>query len=256
MDTVGDLVARERRGDEVALAAPGVGRAMSYHDLCTTAWKAGNALRHFGVARGATVAVAADPHPAPTLAFLGAALLGARTRFCASDAARAAATGADAESVGADADATDDAPRAVLVPAGDADREVPPGTSLVAYGDAPDRPTVAHWEGTVWSENPAFPPTPVDPDAPSLAPGHSHADVLATARDAAERADVGCGSRVAVRAPLSDPRTVVAGVVAPLLAGGTVLFPDGEAVGDVAVVASADDEAPEPTALPPADVSL
>jgi hypothetical protein len=247
MDTVGDLVARERRTDDVALAAPGVGRTMRYHDLCTTAWKAGNALRHFGVARGATVAVAADPHPTPVLGFLGAALLGARTRF------------ADSVGTGAHSEGTshhDGAPRAALVPARDADREAPPGTSLVAYGDAPDRPTVAHWEGTVWSENPAFPPTAVDPGTAVLAPRHSHEDVLAAARDVVAGAGLDAGERVAVRAPLSDPRGVVAGVVAPLLAGGAVLFPAGDAVGDVAVVRAGDREAPEATAVSVEDVSL
>ena len=47
---------------------------------------------------------------------------------------------------------------------------------------------------------------------------------------------------MAVRASLARPETVVAGVVAPLLAGATVLLPDDETVGSVAV---ADSDAPE-----------
>jgi hypothetical protein len=56
---------------------------------------------------------------------------------------------------------------------------------------------------------------------------------------------------VAVRASLADPGTVVAGVVAPLIAGAAVLFPDEDSVGDFAVV---DGDAPESAVRRPADV--
>jgi hypothetical protein len=236
--TVGDLLARERRTAGLglrALTTAGLDRTYSYRDLLTTAWKAGNFLRHLGVrgvgeapeARVSTVEVAPDPLPEPVLTFLGAAGLGARTTF----APRAAG---DA--------------RVTVVHAGDAGRhDPPPGSTLAVYGDAPDDPSVEHWEQEVWSENPRAHPARVDPgDAVLVADGtsHDHAAVLAAARSVVDDAGLAPGDRVAVRAGLADPRVVAAGVVAPLAAGATAVFPDDETRGEYVV-----GEGPEPTRL-------
>ena len=53
---------------------------------------------------------------------------------------------------------------------------------------------------------------------------------------------IGGLAAVALRASLADPRAVVAGVLAPLLAGGTVVLPGAEAAAPVAV---SDDPVPE-----------
>ena len=60
---------------------------------------------------------------------------------------------------------------------------------------------------------------------------------------------------MAVRAPLSRPGTVVAGVLAPLSVGGTISFPGADSEGDLAVATDGVD-APEPTVIDPAEVVL
>jgi hypothetical protein len=112
---------------------------------------------------------------------------------------------------------------------------------------------VAHFERDVWSENPAFPETPIDPETVALVAGGdvaeeerrlSHVNLLTTAREVADDWGLEPGYVVAIRAPLAEPGAVVAGVVAPLLEGATILLPAGngkaksEATGDYAVGAS------------------
>jgi hypothetical protein len=251
MDTLGDLVARERRSGAPALVASGdSAREFDYHRFCTTAWKTGNYLRRLGVraseerasddadSTGATVAVVPGRAPEAVLALLGTALLGARVRF----------------------DPPRDAPARVLVAPGDriGEYDLPPGGQRIAYREEADDPAVAWFGESVWSENPAFPPTPVSPDAPALTDGNrefSHATLLSAAAAVTAERSLEPGDSVAVRAPLGDPRAVVAGVLAPLLAGAAILLPDGESAGTVAVVADGDD-APEDDALSVSEVSL
>lgn len=223
--TVGDLLERERRTGGLALRAltpDGLDRTYSYRDALTTAWKSGNFLRHLGVRgvgeapedRISTVEVAPDPLPEPVFTFLGAAGLGARTTFDprADGRARVSVVGVD-----------------------DAGRyDPPPGSKLVVYGGAPETPAVEHWEQEVWSENPRAHPARVDPGDTVLVAGddrYSHARVLDAARSVVSDSGLEPGDRVAVRADFEDPRVVVAGVVAPLYAGATVVFPDDERRG-------------------------
>lgn len=209
---VRDLLARERRDDTPALRVDAQDRTRSYRDLCNTAYKVGNILSHYGVRSGDRVAVDPLAHPEPVLTFLGASLLGATVQF-------EAEPGTDA--------------RAVVV---HADREeafdLQPGSHLLAFGDVPERPETAHWEAEVWSENPVFPPTGRDPDDSVLVAEnetYSNRDFLTAARAVVDSLDLDGDSRVAVRASLADPRTVAAGIIAPLLVGGVVHLPgDGE----------------------------
>jgi hypothetical protein len=228
MHVLGDLVARERRSDRPALRTAG-GRRYSYHDFCTTSYKAGNFLRYLGVRTGDVVAVEPDPLPEPILTFFGAVQLGSVTRFGASDS-RAGRTGGPAG----------DPPRATVVPV---DRESafspPPGHKLAVYGGSPESPEVAHWEQEVWSENPAFPPTEVDPASPALVTDDgsesSHEELLAVARRVVAETGLSEHDEVAVRGLLSRVGVVAGGVIAPLLAGATVVFPEEGEVCDVAV---------------------
>ena len=243
-DLVGDLVGRERRSDRLALHAAELDRRYSYFDLCNTACKAGNVLRHLGVREGDRVVVDPRPLPEPVFTFLGAALLGAVAEF------------------GADIDPAGDA-RAVVVGAGrEAEFDLPGGSKLCVFGDEPDRPNTTHWEAEVWSENPAFPPTDHDPADPVLcAPddgaARSHAALLAAAGDAVEALGLDTDSRVAVRAPLSDPRTVAAGVIAPLVAGAAIALPSGDDPVDATGAVVADGRAvPEARTLALDAVSL
>jgi len=240
METVDDLVARDRRSEATALTIVG-GATYDYHRFCTTAWKTGNFLRHQGVRDGVAVAVADDGASQPLLSFFGTALLGGVTRFD------------DAPTLG-DADATD--VQAVVLPAADADAAaVPPGTNRVGYGSEPSDPAVAHFERDVWSENPSFPPVDRDPSAPVLSTADAtftHGDLLSAAERVVDEYDLTADDRVAVRASLAHSGTVIAGVVAPLLAGGAVVLPGAEASGTVSVTTGS---APEDRVIDPCDAA-
>jgi len=239
MNVIGDLVARERRSDDLAIRTDSRAGSYSYEKCCTNAWKTGNILRHYGVRGGATVAVDAGESltPSPLLAFFGASLLGATTRFDPAETPEA---------------------KALVVSASRAEAYDPgPGTKTFVYGDVPDAPEFAHFEAEMWSENPTNPPDRVAPDDTALAAvdrEFAHEQLLTAAERVVDEYDLGDDDEVAVRAPLADPGAVVAGVLAPVLAGGTVLV-DRESTGAVAV---ADGEgaksAPEPTVIDPAGV--
>lgn len=241
MDTVGDLLARDRRSDRPALVIGD--RVRSYHELITNAYKAGNVLRYHGVGEGRSLAVAPVPELAPVLAFLGAAQLGAATRFDP-------AAGADAGD------------RLLLVPAGQqAAYDPPPGTKLAVFGGEPADAETMDWEESVWSENPAFPPTDIDPGTPLLLGEHdsvSHGAAVAAAAEVAELHGLGPDSRVVLRSSLADPGAVVAGLLAPLNVGGVAVLADPTAPateprGDIAVTGG---EAPEPARIDPASVAF
>ena len=217
MDLLGDAVRRERRSEAPAIRAPAVGREYDYRRFCTTAWKVGNFLRHLGVRRGAGVGVADEPRPEPVLALYGAALLGGVVRFDPRDPG--------------------DAVRALVVPAADlGDYPASPATKRVAYGEEPAAASVAHFERDVWSENPTEPPDPVAPDDPLLwtpRSTYTHRELLVAAESVVEELSLRPDTVVAVRGRFADPAVVVAGLVAPVLAGGVVAL--GAADGDVTV---------------------
>ncbi|QDX41456.1 AMP-binding protein [Salarchaeum sp. JOR-1] len=222
METLYDLV--NDLPESAALRAPP--REYNRRELRQTAFKTGNFLRHCGVHEGATVAVADDRAPEAVLALLGAALLGARVRF--------GATGdLDARAYVGPTEALDDV-------------SLPAGGQYVGYGERPGNPSRAHFERDVWSENPAFPPVSFSGDAVALAGDdrYTHAVLL----DAARRLDYDSDDVVAVRAPLAYPGTVVAGVLAPLVAGATILLPDSDTTGTVAVTT---EDAPEQQTVDP-----
>ena len=219
MDVLGDAITRERRSSDVALEVPAVGRRYDYRRFCTSAWKVGNFLRHLGVRPGVGVSIADDPLPEPVLTLYGVGLLGGVVRF-----------GPDG--------VVDDGQRALVVPASEIDDyEVGPSTKRVGYGGSPDNPDVSHFERDVWSENPTEPPDRVEPDAPLLSTGaetYSHAAVIDAAESVVEAYDLGPGRTVAIDGPFTGPCVVVAGLIAPIVAGGAVAIgPD--ASGDVTV---------------------
>ena len=233
MDVLGDTIARDRRSDATALRAPATGRSYDYRRFCTTAWKMGNFLRYLGVRAGSGVAIANDPLPEPVLSFYGAALLGGVVRFDPKT------------SVG-------DETRALIVPVDRLDDyAIGPSTKPVVYGDRPADPSVSYFERDVWSENPTEPPDIVGHDEPCLSTAertYSHAAVLDAATSVVERWELEPGDEVAVRGSLAHPGVVAAGLVAPIVAGAVVVFPDGDTVSDYAVGGG-----PEPS-LDPDDV--
>jgi acyl-coenzyme A synthetase/AMP-(fatty) acid ligase len=103
MDVLGAVVARDRRSGRPAVHVAAADRTISYHDFCTTAYKAGNVLRYLGVREEAVVVVGGPVGPQPLWALYGAAQLGAVTEFV------------DVAAVGDDREATTDA-RVLLLP--------------------------------------------------------------------------------------------------------------------------------------------
>jgi len=259
METVAALFDRDRRSDRPALVTAD-GRERSYRELLTNAQKAGNALRHHGARRGATVAVPARRRLAPLLAFGGCALLAAVVRFepAAGDGEHGRAAGGSGRG---------DAPAARLVPVDRApDADPPPRTTRIAYGGEPSAAGTVHWEAELWSENPAGPPSPAAASDPLLAAGgrsHSHGAVLAAGRSVVEAAGITAEDRVAVRGSLADPRIVAGGIVAPLSVGAAIVFPagdgdDGGTGGDAGprATVSVGRSGPEPRTVAVDDVGL
>lgn len=232
--TVDDLLARDRRGDRTALV-DATGREYDRHWLCTSSWKAGNFLRHSGVREDVTVGVVGEG-PLSLLAFFGTTLLEGTTRF------------------DPPTDLTDeDAFRALVAPTGlGGDYELPPGAQRVYYGDRPEEPGVHHFDAGLWSENPSFPPLSVDPGTDLVTDGErtlTHAEALEAARGVIDDSGLEADDRVVVRASLSTLGTVVAGVLAPLLAEATIVLSAdgaGEERGEIAV---SSDPVPEPTRI-------
>jgi len=219
MDTLAAVLARCREREGTALDAPERTTPYSYGEFAENAWKAGNLLRHYGVRRGSRVALVVGPK-APgsgdTVGRLGAAVDPLLALF-------------GAASLGATVDVTPTSPvaaRALVAPDAWLDRyEGDPGCSLIAYGGPPDRPEVAHFERERWSENPAEPPDTVEPDDPVLRVDdreYTHATVLEAATTLVEEYGLEPGDVVAVDALLTSAGAVVAGVVAPIVAGAII----------------------------------
>ena len=216
--TVGDLFARDRRTDRPALE-DATGRTYDAHWLCTSTWKAGNFLRHSGVREGVSVGIVGSG-PMALLSFFGTALLEGTARFdppgnLVDDGGSAVAPDGNAY-------------RAVVAPTSRVgDYRLPTGGQRIGYGESPDDPAVHHLDTGLWSENPSFPPIDTDPETPVLTGGErtvTHGQLLESGRDVVETNALEAGDRVVVRAPLSDPRTVAAGVIAPLLADGVCVL--------------------------------
>ncbi|MFB6308578.1 MAG: hypothetical protein ABEH35_04535 [Haloarculaceae archaeon] len=230
MQTLADLVAAARDREGALFAASDRSADYSYRDACTNVWKAGNLFRHYGVREGTRVAVVAGPKepgdsaetgwlgtsPDPLLAALGATLDGAVV---------------DLDPPGV-VDAT-----VLVAPAAWLDRyQRGGGTSTVAYGGPPDDPAVAHFEREAWSENPRAPPVDIAPTDDALAADsvYTHGDLLAASRRVVAEYDLAETDEVALRAPVTEPGALVAGLLAPMRVGATVLL-GGTTEGTVAV---------------------
>ncbi len=230
MDVLGDLIGRDCRSEAAALRAAAVDREYDYRRFCTSAWKVGNFLRHLGVRGGDGVAVADDPLPEAVLTLYGAALLGGVVRFDPPTA-------------------PNDDVRAVVVPESALDDyDLEPGTKPVVYGDQHPDPSVAYFERDVWSENPTMPPDVIASENPLLRTDeatYSHGEVVRAAEAVVERTGLDAGDEVGVVAAASfaDPGVVAAGLVAPVVAGGTVAV--GSAADSDVVVGPDGDVDPE-----------
>ncbi len=226
IDRLGELVARERRSNAPALLGAASGRAYDYRRFCTTAWKVGNLLRHYGVRAGDRVGLCEPDAPESIFTFLGASLLGAAVSIDGVERTKAIVGPTDAVSA---LDTT---------------------TKRIGYGAVPAQPTIAHFEGEVWSENPTAPPDTVEPTATVLETAteqYTHSMLLTKASTLCESHEIEPTTTVVLRESLSTPATIIGGVIAPLRAGATIAFPAPDRVGDVAIGSNG---APEPDQIP------
>jgi hypothetical protein len=246
MQVLGDLVADARERQDALFESSERAAPYSYADFAVNVWKSGNLLRHYGVREGARVAVVTGPKaptgddepgwlggtPDPVLAVLAAAVDGAV--------------------VDPDPPAAVDA-KVLIAPNDWLGRyELGPGTKAVAYGGPPEDPTVAHLEREAWSENPLAPPAEVAPDDPVLAADrtYTHGDLLTASRRVVEEHELTEDDEVTIDAPMTKPGTLVAGLIAPMRVGASILLgPDRS--GTVAV---GDDEPAAGRVIDPADV--
>jgi len=248
MQTLGDLVAAGRSRDGVLFSTPERAAPYSYRDFCTNVWKGGNLMRHYGVRKGMSVAVVVGPKnptdddepgslrdaPDGLLAILSATLDGAVVELDPPDEIRGTA---------------------LVAPAAWLDRyTLAPGTKALAYGGPSDDPTVAAFERELWSENPLQPPGEFGPDDPAVADEagtYTHAELLAASERVTDDYDIDEETTVAMRAPVTSAGAVVAGLLAPMRVGATVVFGEG-ATGAVAVAESHD--GPEKRVVRPSDI--
>lgn len=225
-----DLV--EEAADGVVLEAPP--RKYTRRQFLTNVWKTGNFLRSLGVHEDSLVAIVDEPTPESLLSFFGASLLGGRIRF-------GPPTAIDA--------------RVIVGPTEQLGRfELPPGGQYVGYGAGPEDPSWAYFEQDVWSENPSFPGVEHDLSAPLIETEQEQYDTESVVEAAQSVAsEYGQDDRVVLRTPLATPETVVAGVLAPISAGATILLPGDGETGTVAVTSG---NAPESRSVDPERVEL
>ena len=115
-------------------------------------------------------------------------------------------------------------------PAGPGWREAYPaqaGCAVLACGGPPESSSVEGFEAALWSGNPVAPPESVAPETPALrVDGGTRSDLRATAAAAADRLGLDPSSRVLPAGDRRERGVLVAGVLAPLSVGATVLVGD------------------------------
>ena len=254
--TLKELIADAKDREGTVLDAAERSAPYSYREFATNCFKAGNLLGHYGVHPGAAVTVAVGPKEAhgDSGADDGETSDGETSDGETSDGGTSdgeisdGGSGEDAigflgaaepllailggASVGATVDVTPAAPvesRALVAPAWRSSETVP-RCSTLAYGGPPEDPAVAHFEAELWSENPTAPPEPVAATDPALradGESYSHETLLAVAENVVADHGLDDTSQVMLSARLTDPGALVAGVLAPLSVGATVVLPDG-----------------------------
>lgn len=235
LETLKGLVAAGRDRERTALDVVRRPAPYSYHKFSTNVWKAGNLLGHYGVHSVGEMAVAIGPKVSdddqsrrgldgsaqegridaaePLLAVLGGVIVGATVDLTPTEPV--------------------DAP-ALVAPA-HWDVQTAPGCSVLAYGGPPTDPEKSHFERDLWSENPIEPPEPVEPDDDALAfdgDSWTHAELLEVMATVVEDHGIDADTRVVLRASLVEPGGFVAGVLAPLAVGATIVVPEANAGGD------------------------
>lgn len=238
MNTLRDILADAVNNTDLAIGAPAAGeRVYTYEQLAETSRSLATVFAEAGIDADSVVAIAPAPAAETVIGFLSATALGAQVRF--SPPARAAIAGVfgPTETVAA--------------------FQVPDDALRVGFGERPDADRITHFGTAVWKADADPIDAPVVPTTPALSDGshqYTHRALLQAANAVIDARDITTETEIAVRGPLTDPRTIVAGFIAPLVAGGTIRFPsDGTPHGDLAIT---DDEAPEHRLLLLLDVPL
>ncbi|MGZ0745782.1 acetyl-CoA synthetase [Haloparvum sp. AD34] len=215
MHELGDLAVRNQWGRTPAIRSPG--RVYTHRDLYTSVQKVATFFTYYGGEGGTQIDVEPEAQPEVVLSILGAARLGA--------IANLTPTG-DGE--------------IVVVPAAKEDEyDLDPDQSGIVYDGFPSGPRFVGWELDVWDGSartgPRLEAAPEDGVLRTEDRTYSHGELLDAADRVVEEYGIEEGTEVAVRAPMGNPGTIAAGIVAPLKVGGTVLFPGTDDLGDVGV---------------------
>lgn len=235
---IDEIIATGRSREGIAVTAPHRQTPYSYHEFATSVWKTGNLFAHYGAHPDAAVAVATHPpggahgsdngptatgdeeghHSSPLetvqplLAILGGMVVGSGI------------TVPETRTVEAAVFAVPTALRR--------EYEFAPGCSVLVYGQPPADPTVQQFEVARSSQNPVKPPETPDPDGTALAIGTHRLtfdEVASATSTLIERFEMDERTTIILAAPILDPRTILAGVIAPLAAGSMIVLFDTSA---------------------------
>lgn len=238
MNTLRNLVDRCADQKGVAIGTPETGdQVYTYDRLAETTYSLARVLSDRDINEDSLVAIAPTGGPETVVGLLGAAIVGARVRF--SGPAKAPVD-------------------ALFAPADIIDRyQVPADAVRIGFGSRPENDQTLYFGRTVWKADPNPPEAPVLPTTTALTDGeyaYSHRAMIRAARKAIDARDMDQEMTIVLRAPLTDPRAVAGGIVAPLIAGGTLRFPTNKrSHGDLAIAA---DDAPEDRLLLLFDIPL
>lgn len=228
MDSVGDVITQDHWGRRTALRTDG--RVYSHHDLYVSAHRVESFLSYLGV-EGDYVDVYPELAPEPILTFFAAAYSGAVTDF----------------------DPPSEDAQAVLVPVDKEDEiDQRSGLKIIAYGGDSAREGTYRWNPDLFVASTASGHVhPARSDTALRVEGqeYSHGEILDAAERIADEYDIDEETEVAVRAPIGNPGTITAGIVAPLMKGGSVLL-ETDDLGDIGVGEKVND----PVGIDPADV--
>jgi len=253
METIAALLGTGRDREGVAIDAADRSAPYSYRELCTNAWKAGNLLGHY-THPGGSVAVVAGPKAADRAGAdgpdrpargEGSARHTETDREGTIDSADPVLAALGGTLLGTTLTLTPETPvstDALVRPAGAAWAGRYPaqaGCAVLAYGGPPEPSSVEHFEAALWSENPIEPPESVEPATPAVRANgetHSHGDLLNRAGAVVDQHNLDERSRVVLAGDLRAPGVLVAGVLAPLSVGATIVLGAHGAPGDAGLV--------------------
>lgn len=220
MEVLGDvLLARESGTTEHSsrLEIPGDSSTRYTSErFSRMAKKTANYLARYGLGPDRPLGLVDDTAPAPVLGLYAAGLLGAPVGFGVSAIENVACL------IG---------PMALLERL-----DIPPRIEVVGYGIPGDDPRIPSFEETVTRENPGFLRTPIDRSTPLIQTDdqpYNHRAVLDSAKRVVSEHSLDAGNRVTVRAPMSEPGTIVTGLVAPVIADATIVLSKSRNHGDV-----------------------